>query len=86
MREAKEAKKLEEMEAAALREEEEEKERAEAAIKEVHNKLDALVIQDEEPKDISSQRITTEELKDSFKKSDTMRKSNKKKRNRKSNQ
>jgi len=74
------------MEAAALREEEEEKERAEAAIKEVHNKLDALVIQDEEPKDISSQRITTEELKDSFKKSDTMRKSNKKKRNRKSNQ
>jgi len=75
------------MEAAAAREEEEEREKAAAAIKEVRDKLDALVMQDEEPKDASNSRIATEESKDSgngLRKIDTMRKSNKKKRNRKS--
>ena len=74
------------MEAEAAREEEEEREKAAAAIKEVHDKLDALVMQDEEPKDAATGRAA-EESKDTgngLRKIDTMRKSNKKKRNRKS--
>ena len=75
------------MEAAALAEEQEEQERTDAQIKEARARLDELVMQEEEPKDVFNLRIATEESKDSndggLRRSD-LRKSNKKKRNRKS--